>query len=213
MDGSGPAEASDARLAWCECAALTSGTRAPTALLAADVIEVVVQRWDRPALLGDGTHRKIGDALSPSRLTSGGSFGTRPTPVPRDPPVIHVQANSLERSVAPRAGDGKRNAGTLDIHEQPAAVRTVGRAGELAAAEVAGKSVAAVRGAKVHVVLGEPEDVPVDGQTMEEFRARAVLTQDEPAARACTDIVGRVEDLGGRRLEDRLSVSLRSSQI
>ena len=62
-----------------------------------------------------------------------------------------------------------------------------------------------------HVVLGELEDLAVNGEAVQELLAAAVFAQDESSARADRDVVRRVQHGRARRLEqqrDRLGLRI-----
>ena len=90
----------------------------------------------------------------------------------------------------------KLTPGVWTFTNMTAAVRAEAGAGELVVA--------------VHEVQGQVEDPAALVQAAHVLLAAAVLAQDEPAARADGDVVGRVEDLGRGRLEDAGSAGLRT---
>jgi pimeloyl-ACP methyl ester carboxylesterase len=99
----------------------------------------------------------------------------------------------LERPTAPGTCDGERDAGALDVGEQPIPIlRFERRSGPFSGRIVAGLD----RGPAGHavgdndVVGGEREDLAVGGQAVQELHPAAVLAQHQPAARAHRDVVG-----------------------
>src|SRR5687767_14088616 len=87
----------------------------------------------------------------------------------------------LQAAVSPRAGDGERDAGRLEVGEQPTAVLGLERRpGPLRAAVVlAGDALAGGAGGEVGVVLGEREDVAVGSEAVQELVPAAVLAEHQ----------------------------------
>src|SRR5688572_5559648 len=108
----------------------------------------------------------------------------------------------LDSTTTPRPSDRERDPRRLNVHEQPLPVRAVARAGELAAPVVLIEAVP-VNGAQIDVVLDEAEDHAVGGEAVHVLGAVTVFAQHESAARAHREVVGCVEDVGRRRLEQQ----------
>src|SRR5688572_15670554 len=132
------------------------------------------------------------------RITAAGLRGRRGRArMPQHPDTS--QGSVLESAGVPGSGDRERDPWTLDVREQPLAVRAVAGARELGSAEVPGDAVPLA--GEDHVVLGELEDLAVDRQPVQELLAAAVLAQHEAAARADGDVVRSIEHRRARRLE------------
>ena len=89
----------------------------------------------------------------------------------------------------------------MTVDEQPAAVRTEGRAGELRRREIAGKAIA--RLGQNHAVARETEDATVAGKAVHAGPGGVVFAEHQAAAWAHTDVVRHVQHIRSRRLEDQ----------